>query len=83
MIISYDICCAFEEPHTTVDVVLPYWFSTKSVEFTGHVYAVCFDALKECVLVNQFDSRQSNRYHSDVMVPSSVKLGQKFFLPCR
>ncbi len=83
MIICYDICCAFEEPHATINVVLPYWFSTKSVQLTGHVYAVSIDALQESVLVNQFHSRQSYRYHSDVMVPLSVELGQKLFLPCR
>ena len=81
LLISYDICCAFEEPHTPVNVVLPYWFAPESVEFSGHVYAVCLDALQESVLMDQFGSRQSYRYHSDVMMPLSVKLGKEFLLP--
>ncbi len=82
MIIFYDVCCAFEEPHATVNVVFPYWFSSKSVEFTCHVYAVCRDALQESVLMDQFGPRQSYRYHTDVMMTSSVKLGDELLLPC-
>jgi len=83
MLICYDICCAFEEPHATVNVVLPYWFSTQSVQLTGHVYAVRVNTLQEGVLVNQFRSRQSDGDHSDVVMTFSVKLGNELFLPCR
>jgi len=85
LLISYDICCAFEEPHTTINVVFPYWFSTQSVELTGHVYAVSVNSFQQGVLVeefNEFDTWQSYRDHPDVMMPLSVKLGDEFSLPC-
>ncbi len=81
MIIFHDICCAFEEPHTTVNVVFPYWFATESIELSCHHLAVRVHAFQQGVLVNELRSRQSDRNHTDVMMSFAIELSDEFLFP--
>ncbi len=82
MIIFHNICCAFEEPHTTIDVVFPYRFSSKFVEFSRHLLMVRVHAFQEGILVNQFGSGQSDRNHPDVMMAFTIEFSDEFLFPC-
>ncbi len=82
MVIIHDVCCAFEEPHTSVDVVLPYWFPSKPIEFSRHMLTIRVHALKQGVLVHEFDTRQSDSDHTNVMMSLSIELSDEFLFPC-
>jgi len=82
MIIIHDVCCAFEEPHATVNVVLPYRFSSKPIELSCHLLAVRVYRFQQGVLVHQFGARHTDRNHTNVMVSFTIEFGNEFFLPC-
>jgi len=82
MIIIHDVCCAFEEPHATVNVVLPYRFSSKPIQLSCHLLAVRVHAFQQGVLVHKFGARQTDRNHTNVMMSLAIELGDEFFLPC-
>ncbi len=82
MIIFHDICRAFEEPHTSIDVVFPYRFPTKPIELSRHLLTVRVHAFEKRVLVNELRSRETYRNHPDMMMASTIEFSDEFFFPC-